>query len=164
MTADDEQAQLKALQTTFDRLADAQMRGRRRCDLPLLVVCFAPAQRPAGKQRRHATAAATLRQAVSVVLQRASDEQVLSAFHARPRRSCGGLCVLAQGGASQELNTPLPRAFSGQLAWTMHCARTPNFSTDAAAFKDIPGSRRVCTHHRASGQQWRVFLRTGLSR
>lgn len=103
--------------------------------LPLLVVCFRLLSGPQASNAVHATAAATLRQAVSVVLQRASDDSAVGVA-AKATALVRGLCVLAQGGASQELNTPLPRAFAVDLLDDALRTHSKLF-TDVAAFKDI---------------------------
>ena len=132
---DDEQAQLKALQTTLTVLQTPDCVDDGAAVLPLLVVCFRLLSGPQASNAVHATAAATLRQAVSVVLQRASDDSA-AGVAAKATALLRGLCALARGVASQELNTPLPRAFAVDLlddALRTH-ART---FTDAAAFKDL---------------------------
>ena len=132
---DDEQAQLKALQTTLTVMQTPVCVDDGAAVLPLLVVCFRLLSGPQASNAVHATAAATLRQAVSVVLQRASDDGSASVA-AKATALVRGLCALAQGGASPELNTPLPRAFAVDLLDDALRTHSKTF-TDVAAFKDL---------------------------
>ena len=132
---DDEQAQLKALQTTLTVMQTPTCVDDGAAVLPLLVVCFRLLNGPQASNAVHATAAATLRQAVSVVLQRASDEHSPGAA-AKATALVRGLCALAQGGASPELDTPLPRAFAVDLLDDALRTHAKTFA-DVAAFKDL---------------------------
>ena len=111
---DDEQAQLKALQTTLTVLQAPLCSDDGAAVLPLLVVCFRLLSGPQASNAVHATAAATLRQAVSVVLQRAGDDHA-DGVAAKATALLRGLCTLARESSSPELNAPLPRAFAVDL-------------------------------------------------
>jgi len=132
---DDEQAQLKALQTTLTVLQAPVCSNDDAAVLPLLVVCFRLLSGAQASNAVHATAAATLRQAVSVVLQRASDESSADVA-AKAAALLRGLCTLARGGSSPELNAPLPRAFAVDLLDDALRAHVMVFS-DVAAFKQL---------------------------
>ena len=133
--SDDKQAQLKALQTTLTVLQSPRCSDDGGTVLPLLVVCFCLLSGPQASNAVHATAAATLRQAVSVVLQRAYDDRTLGVA-AKAAALLRGLCTLAQGGSSPELNAPLPRAFAVDLlddALRVHAL----LFTEVEAFKEL---------------------------
>ena len=132
---DDEQVQLKALQTTLTVLQAPLCSDDSAAVLPLLVVCFRLLSGPQGSNAVHATAAATLRQAVSVVLQRASDDDA-AGVAAKATALLRGLCTLARGGSSPELNTPLPRAFAVDLLDDALRAHAKAF-TDVAPFREL---------------------------
>ena len=132
---DDEQAQLKALQTTLTVLQAPLCSDDGAAVLPLLVVCFRLLSGPQASNAVHATAAATLRQAVSVVLQRAGDDHA-DGVAAKATALLRGLCTLARESSAPELNAPLPRAFAVDLlddALRVHA----NAFTQVPAFKEL---------------------------
>jgi hypothetical protein len=130
---DEEQTQLKALQTTLTVL---QSHHGITTDASVSAVVVTGFRLLSGTQPTnavHATAAATLRQAVSVLLARARED-----VRACPRAVAllRVLCSLARGAAAPDLAAPLPRAFAVDLLDDAMRAHAPLFSA-VPAFNEL---------------------------
>jgi hypothetical protein len=114
---DEEQTQLKALQTTLTVLQSQHCPDTEAAVSALLATCFRMLSGAQASNAVHATAAATARQAVSVLLARAREGGAAPAPAAASTRALAlvrVLCSLARG-AAPDLAAPLPRAFAVDL-------------------------------------------------
>jgi hypothetical protein len=114
---DEEQTQLKALQTTLTVLQSQHCPDTEAAVSALLATCFRLLSGAQASNAVHATAAASARQAVSVLLARAREGGAAPAPAAASTRALAlvrVLCSLARG-AAPDLAAPLPRAFAVDL-------------------------------------------------
>lgn len=110
---DEEPAQLKALQTTLTVLQSlASQPSSDDAVQSLVFACFRLLSGAQCTNAVRATAAATLRQAVSVLLQRASQD---AGAGSSALALLGAICAIAHGRAAPALAAPLPRAFAVDL-------------------------------------------------